>query len=294
MTGSGGRGIRAGPISNREIAWSKNRQSSSPESSSDEIPDHAEPRGGVLTPAGPWIEPLMTDSKSNKSWLLGTLLIVAIAPSIGSLAGLWIWTGTLGSMIYAVCKTLLYGVPAYVAWRTISRKDLLSGWRSGTRLWAILLGTLSGLVIGGGIVMFWFAGFRDTVDTNRLLVVMMESGLNQPTRFWLFAAWLTIGNSLLEEFVFRWFVDSRLKILGLPFIIAIPISALIFTIHHVIVLAAFFDPRMVLSGSVGVFIGGLIWSVTLRLCKSVIPGWISHALVDLAIVLVGASILGLI
>ena len=236
----------------------------------------------------------MSDSKSNKYWLLGTLLIVAIAPSIGSLAGLWIWPGPIGSMVYAVCKTLLYGVPAYVAWRTISRKDLLAGWRSGTRLGAILLGTLSGLVIGGGIIMFWFAGFRDTVDTNRLLVVMMESGLNQPTRFWLFAAWLTIGNSLLEEFVFRWFVDSRLKILGLPFIIAIPISALIFTIHHVIVLAAFFDPRMVLIGSVGVFIGGLIWSVTLRLSKSVIPGWISHALVDLAIALIGGSILGLI
>ena len=243
---------------------------------------------------GPWTEMAMTDSTSNTSSLLGTLLIVAIAPSIGSLAGLWIWPGALGSTVYAICKMLLYGIPACVAWRTISRTDLLSGFRRGTTPGAILLGTLSGLVIGGGIILFWFAGFRNTVDTDRLLVVMMESGLDQPVRFWLFAAWLCIGNSLLEEFVFRWFVDSRLKILGLPVFIAIPISALIFTIHHVIVLAAFFDLGIVVIGSAGVFIGGLIWSASLGLSKSVIPGWISHALVDLAIIVIGASMLGLI
>ena len=236
----------------------------------------------------------MTDSKARKSWILGTLLIVAITPSIGSLAGLWIWPGAVGSTVYAICKTLLYGVPAFVAWKSVSRKDLQSGIRSGISLGSVLLGSLSGLLIGGLIIMFWFAGFRDTVDTSRLQIVMMESGLNDPVRFWLFAAWLCFGNSLLEEFVFRWFVDSRLRILGLPFVVAMPISALIFTIHHVIVLSAFFDPRVVLIGSTGVFIGGLIWSATLRIGRSVIPGWISHALVDVAIILIGASILGLI
>lgn len=236
----------------------------------------------------------MNESTTTRPWLLGTLLIVAIAPSIGSLSGLWIWPGAIGSTVYTICKLLLYGIPAYVAIRTISRTDLIAGIRSGSTLGAILLGTLSGLLIGGLILMVWFAGFRDTVETDRLLVVMMESGLDRPLRFWLFAAWLSFGNSLLEEFVFRWFVDSRLRILGVPLLLAIPISALIFTIHHVIVLAAFFDTRIVLIGSTGVFIGGVIWSVILRCSGSVIPGWISHALVDIAIVIIGASMLGFI
>ena len=47
-------------------------------------------------------------------------------------------------------------------------------------------------------------------------------------------------------------------------------------------------------GSMGVFIGGLIWSWTLRQWGSIVPGWISHAIVDLAIAIVGASMLGLI
>ena len=246
------------------------------------------------SPGPPRCETTMNESTPNRSWMLATLLVVAIAPSIGSLAGLWIWPGATGSTVYAICKTVLYGIPALVAWRTISRRDLQSGWRSGTTPGAILLGLLSGLLIGGLIVLVWFAGFRDTVETEGLLGVMMESGLDQAARFWVFASWLTIGNSLLEEFVFRWFVDSRLRVLGLPFIIAIPISALIFTIHRVIVLAAFFDLRIVLIGSAGVFIGGLIWSATLRFTSSVIPGWISHALVDLAIVIIGASMLGFI
>ena len=41
------------------------------------------------------------------------------------------------------------------------------------------------------------------------------------------------------------------------------------------------------------FIGGLVWSWTLLRWNSLLPGWISHALVDVAVLVVGASILGL-
>jgi membrane protease YdiL (CAAX protease family) len=48
---------------------------------------------------------------------------------------------------------------------------------------------------------------------------------------------------------------------------------------------------MIALGSAGVFAGGLIWSWSLRRYDSLIPGWISHALVDLAVVIIGASML---
>lgn len=233
-------------------------------------------------------------SKPGRGGLFATLLIVAVAPSIGSLAGLWIFTGAIGSTIYAICKAVLYGVPTVVAWRSVTGIDVRMGVRAGMTPSGLLWGVVSGVVIGGGIVLLWFGWLDSILDTDRLLVVMKESGLERRSRYWLFAAWLILGNSLLEEFVFRWFVDSRLAGLGMKPLIAIPLSALVFTIHHVIVLAAFFDPPMVLAGSLGVFIGGLLWSWSLRRWKSLVPGWISHALVDLAIALVGASMLGLI
>ena len=234
--------------------------------------------------------PSDTDPKTGR--LLGPLLVVAVAPSLGSLAGLWIWPGPIGSVVYAVCKLLLYGIPAWVAWRTIDRTVFRAGIRRGTRPKAVLFGLGSGLLIGGLLLATWFLVLRESASTDRLVETMKDSGLDRPARFWLFTAWLTVGNSVLEEFVFRWFVDSRFRLLRVPALLAIPVSAAIFTIHHVIVLAAFFDPGLVVLGSCGVFLGGVIWSATLRLFGSIVPAWISHAVVDLAIVVIGASILG--
>jgi hypothetical protein len=221
------------------------------------------------------------------------LLLVVAAPSLGALSALWLWPGATGSTIYLACKVVLYGLPAVVAWKTISRQDLRAGIRRGLRPSALLFGLGSGALIGGAIIALWFGWLDEQVDTKRLVEVITESGLDGATSFWLFAAWLSLGNSLLEEVVFRWFVDSRLARLGTPVALALPISALIFTAHHVIVLAAYFDPMMVLLGSSGVFIGGLTWSWSLRRWGSLLPGWISHALVDIAIFIVGAYMLGL-
>lgn len=230
-------------------------------------------------------------AKTNPT--LGLLLMVAAAPSIGALSALWLWPGSVGSTIYALCKVVLYGIPAIVAWCTLTRADIREGIRRGLRTAPILYAIVSGLVIGGGILLLWFTLLAERSDTVKLVDVVTETGLDQQLRYWAFAAWLCIGNSLLEEFVFRWFIDSRLRILGVPPIFALGLSAAIFTMHHVIVLAAFFDPPLVILGSAGVFVGGVIWSWSLRHWQSLLPAWISHALIDVAIFLVGASILGI-
>jgi hypothetical protein len=221
------------------------------------------------------------------------LLIVACAPSAGALAALWIWPGTLGGVVYASCKILLYGIPAVVAFRTIRRADIRAGIRRGFKVAPITFGVTSGILIGALIFALWHWLLAADTDISRLLELVQQNGLDGPVKYWFFAAWLCIGNSLLEEIVFRWFIDSRLRILGLGTVVAMPISAMIFTLHHVIVLTAYFDPLIVVLGSAGVFMGGLIWSYTLLRWRSLVPGWISHALVDLAIFIIGASILGL-
>ena len=98
-------------------------------------------------------------------------------------------------------------------------------------------------------------------------------------------------NSLLEEVVFRWYVETRLKSIGISTAVLLPISASIFTAHHIIVLSAYFSWPLVVLGSVGVFCGGLIWSLLRLTFTTVLPGWISHALVDVSVVLIGWSIL---
>ena len=106
------------------------------------------------------------------------LLIVATAPSIGSLSGLWIWPGAFGSTIYAICKTLLYGIPAWVAWRTLTRRDLRNAFRSGCTRNALLVGTASGLLIGGGIVALWFGWLQSTCTSRRNTIPSDDSMSN--------------------------------------------------------------------------------------------------------------------
>ena len=149
----------------------------------------------------------------------------------------------------------------------------------------------SGILAGALIVLSWKLWLGADTDTGRLLAVLDENGMSEPLRFWLFAAWLCIGNSLLEEVVFRWFVDTRLERLGVWWVPATMISATIFTLHHVIVLAAYFAWPLVILGSLGVFVGGAAWTVMRRHWNGILPGWISHGIVDLAIIMVAADLL---
>ena len=222
---------------------------------------------------------------------MGLLIPVILAPSLGMLAALWWWPGTFGSAIYGACKLVLYGVPAVVAWQTITRAQVARGVQLGIRPVALFWGIGSGIAIGAVILLGWFGVIRGQLDLGALREVVKANGLDQPARYWAMAIWLSLGNALLEEFVFRWFVDSRLRRLGLGVGVAIPLSALIFTAHHVLVLMAYFPAVETILFSIGVFVGGVLWSWLLRRYESLVPGYVSHMLVDLSIFIVGASML---
>ena len=219
------------------------------------------------------------------------LLIVIIAPSLGALSGLWIWPGPVGGTLYALCKVLLYGIPLVILFRRLGLLGIASWPFQGWTARGSAAGLVSGLVIGLFILALWWFVLSGRVNVTALLDAVKKNGMTERLRFLIFATWLCVINSLLEEIVFRWYVDSRLQRIGVPFLYALPLSALIFTIHHVIVLSAFFDWPLVLMGSLGVFTGGVLWSLLLRRYKALSPGWISHALVDVAIMVIGWWIL---
>ena len=88
---------------------------------------------------------------------------------------------------------------------------------------------------------------------------------------------------MLEEYVFRWFITSKLEqILGGKWR-PILLSAGIFTLHHTIALAFFIDPLGNALASLGVFIGGVIFSWIYVQYRSIWVAWVAHALADVAI-----------
>jgi membrane protease YdiL (CAAX protease family) len=154
------------------------------------------------------------------------------------------------------------------------------------------MGAATGVAIAVAILAGYAILSAVGFDAGALRPALEANGLDQPLRCALAAGWLILVNALLEEYAFRWFITSRWeRLLGPGGGGAILLSALSFTIHHVVVLAAFFSPLLVVVGSLGVFIGGLVWSLLYRRYRSVRPVWLSHAIADIAILAIGWRLL---
>lgn len=103
--------------------------------------------------------------------------------------------------------------------------------------------------------------------------------------------YFTFINALIEEYIWRWFVYKKCEVLvsGTK---AVLLAAMLFTLHHIIALAAYTaDWGVVILGSVGVFIAGAVWSWCYLTYRTLWSSYISHILADLAIAIVGWHLL---
>jgi membrane protease YdiL (CAAX protease family) len=104
------------------------------------------------------------------------------------------------------------------------------------------------------------------------------------------ALYIALANSLLEEFVWRWFVFRQVERLAGPRL-RVPLAALGFTLHHIVVFAVQLGTELAIAGSIAVFVAGCLWSWLYARWRSVWPGWVCHALVDAAGLWIGWQLL---
>lgn len=160
-------------------------------------------------------------------------------------------------------------------------------------------GLLIGGMIGVAIVAAMFGAYHFWLKPSGAFAAAAEEiqekviglGIDSAAKFAALGAFYALLHSLLEEYYWRWFVFaqlSRVMRLG-P---AIAISAVGFMAHHVIVLSVFFGWGSFLSLflSFGVAVGGVIWAWLFHHCRSLFAPWLSHALVDAGIFLIGFEI----
>jgi len=226
----------------------------------------------------------------RRPWLALALLVPA--PTIGALMALWLAPGPVGQGVYGFAKAWLLGLP--LVWTLfIDRRPLLGQVRSARRSWRDGLGV--GVTLGIAISIIIIAAFEMLrgvvgIDGTELKKVATAAGFGTPTTYILFGAYLALVNSLLEEYVWRWFV-FRACASVMPAWLGVIVSGLCFTAHHVVVLAAYFPASITALGSLGVFIGGCTWSWCYLRYRSVWPGYVSHILVDVAILYIGWRLL---
>jgi len=215
---------------------------------------------------------------------LMAICLVAFVPTISILFTLNYNDDEFTSQVFFMsCKFWLLIAPTYWFLR-VEGNDI--SWSLPNRD-GLIFGALTGIVMSGIIVVTWLL-FGDTIDTDAMIAEMETTGLTD-IRFYVAGMlyWIFL-NSLLEEYVFRWFVTTKgLDLLGSE-IAAIILSASLFTLHHAIALHYFgFIWWQTIMACFGLLSAAAIWSWLYFRHKSIWVCWLSHAICDVAVFIIG-------
>lgn len=225
---------------------------------------------------------MMTPNDTNRRRALLALLLLAPVPSLGVIVAMVTSPGPVGRALFVAAKVWLVVFPA--AWYLLVEKGRPS-W-SPARRGGLAVGAASGLGLAALIVVgAWLVGVQD-MDLTPLRTRVREMGLGSSVPYLAGAAGWTFFNSLIEEYVYRWFIFRQCEALikGPAAVLA---SAAIFCAHHIIAVSQYLDPYFSILASTGVFLGGAIWSWLYKHYRSVWPCWISHVLADIAVFGIG-------
>jgi len=228
----------------------------------------------------------MASNATHRRNALLALLLLAPVPSLGVIMAMVVAPGPVGKTFFTIAKLWLLAFPA--AWYLLVEKGGPS-W-SPVRQGGLVIGAASGAVLAGLIVLgAWLFGVQN-MDLEPLRVEVREMGLNAVIPYLAGAAGWTFVNSLMEEYVYRWFIFRQCETL-MRGTAAVITTSTIFTIHHVIAVSRYLDPLLTVLASAGVFAGGLIWSWVYFRYRSIWPCWLSHVLADIAVFGVGWRLL---
>lgn len=223
------------------------------------------------------------DFKRKGLSLLALILLVPVPSLAVAAAMIWHPEATWARVLFMLSKLWLVVFP--ICWHVLVDVNHLSGsppLRGGLRVGAVLGVLLAGLVFAAyALACRW-----GWIDAAMVAERAARTGLDRKGVYIAGMIYWIAVNSVIEEYVWRWFVFRKFEgLFGGG--VAVLFSALAFTAHHVLALAAQFDLRMTVVASIGVFVGGAIWSGLYLRYRSVWPGYISHALVDIPIFVIG-------
>ena len=205
---------------------------------------------------------------------------------MGTAAAMILVPGPVGQTIFMAAKIWLLAFPAL--WYLVMERGKPS-W-SPPQNGGLGVGLLTGLIVGAviGLAALVFGIFD--MDMGQLAGEVDQMGLTTPRAYLFGALGWTFVNSLMEEYVYRWFVFSQCERL-MPRFVAVLASATVFTTHHVIALSTYLPMYLTALASLGVFLGGVLWAVLYSRYRSIWPGWISHIIADVAVFAVGWQLL---
>ena len=214
----------------------------------------------------------------DKQLALLALVLVGIAPTISIVTGFALKAGIIAVIVFIILKIWIFVLPSF--WHLKIDQQQISWSKPENGGFMVATGLGLGMVVA---IVAAYLLLGDLMDEELLYLLLEPVGLTVAWKLGLAILFWVFINSVLEEYVFRWFITSKAEMLLSGKWKPIFLSAAIFTLHHTIALSFFISPLGTLIGSFGVFVGGSIFSWVYVTYRSVWVAWITHALADVAI-----------
>ena len=133
------------------------------------------------------------------------ILLVAFIPSASVIFGIEIIDNELLSQIFFVsCKIWIFLVPT-VWYLKVEKKSISKNLPTKE---GIFFGLITGIIMSLIILVTWFL-FNETLDIDGMVEILQSNGLDSFNLYLLGMFYWIFINSLLEEYVFRWFITIK-------------------------------------------------------------------------------------
>ena len=222
------------------------------------------------------------------------LAVVALYP----FAAAWLYFVALGDhpqmrLAYGGAKVLQALLPLVGWWLLRMDRSTAAPTRGATRA-----GLLTGAILGGAVLAAWASPLADWSALGpvpgRVWARLVALGADTPVRFLALAMFLSVLHSWFEEYYWRWFLFGQLerRLAGWK---AMALSSVAFALHHWIVLDSFlagahrWTATLPLTATVAA--AGAVWAWLYRRYGGLRSPWVSHLLVDAALMAVGYQLI---
>ncbi len=222
----------------------------------------------------------------SKKNALTAIALLAPVPSFGVASALFLMPGPVGQAVFTFCKLWILALPAF--WFFVIEKQRIRFSGPSLKHLPIALGT--GLIGAAAVVLAYFAIAAPRINAEALRETTVELGIGSPLTYIAGALYWIFINSLIEEYVYRWFLMRQAGKIMTP-LLAVLLSSLVFTLHHIIALHAYLNWGLTSLASLGIFIGGATWATIYLRVRSIWPCWLSHMLIDIAVFALGYIII---
>ncbi len=189
-------------------------------------------------------------------------------------------------LVYAITKVVMIAAPIvlFSLGLNLPRFTLQRAWKS-----SLVIGLSSGILFFL-IILGTYGLFEATIQQYSVNILAKIQDVGIANWYWVAAILISLLHSLFEEYYWRWYVVRGFETRFSP-LLATFFGNGLFALHHYIILSQFFPWSLTLMFGTIVGAVGCLWSWMYRKTGSLLAPWLSHALADASIFVVGYSIL---